>query len=1160
MSRRVKRGVTPVLSGTRSFLVTAAVSVSALTAAQCVAGTPAALASTKPAAQAWRPLTAAQAAQLSKHVSQHVVVIMKQQYAAAHVGSAAAQARSAVTASAQAPLVRELHAVHAAHVKSYRLVNALAATVSAGEEARLKTDPSVARVIPDVMIQGGMPTQAVASSAATKPGKSVHRRKASPALSTNQLPNACGANGAVQLAPEGLSLTKTDSDNPGQRTARSLGITGAGVKVAYIADGVDPDNINFIRPDNTSAFVDYQDFTGDGPGQPTAGGEAFLDANTIAGQGLHTYNVQNFGAQADPNPCNIRIEGVAPGASLVGLDTFGRFEDETDSSFLQAINYAVETDHVNVINESFGANPFPDVSSLDAIDQFDDAAVAAGVVVTASSGDAGSTNTIGSPASDPNVISVGASTQFQFYAQTNYAAADYFATTGWLDNNISSLSSGGFDETGGTVDLVAPGDLSFASCDASPEFSSCVNLQGQSSPVEESGGTSESSPFVAGAAALVIQAYRQTHGGATPTPALVKQILVSTASDISAPANEQGAGLLNSYKAVQLAESIPTADGTPAPKGSTLLKSSTQLNAVAEPHTRENWPVTLTNTGAVKEHIVVQRRTLGADRNVQTGTVTLDDSSSPQFTNYQGLTNNYETFTFTVPDHQARLDVSYAYPGNPANGGNARVRLILIDPKGRFAAHSLPQGVGNYGNIDVTHPAVGTWTGVIFGDVAGDFGTNGTIPWRAATQSYVSFGSVSASDFSLQPGQSQTIQVRATTPSSPGDMAGSIEFTSLTGPTPVKTVTTIPVTLRSMVDVASGGAFSGTLTGGNGRSPGEGQADYYEFSVPFGTNDVSASVSLTSDVGDQVGAYLISPDGDTIGYGQNNFNGTNGAALTAYTLDPTPGVWTLVVDFASPVAGDEVSQPFTGSIAFNATSASAATLPDSAIVTLPSGVPVTVPVTITNNGAAPEDFFIDPRLDQTTTLDLAPFNQASGLSLPLTGASPAWFVPTQTSSVQVAATASLPIMFDFGLNAGDPDLASGIGTSPSATYTPSGGTVGNGFWFATPSEIGPYPAGAPAGTVSMTMQAQAKEFDGAVTSDTGDLEMASTNPATSFSPATINPGQSAIVNVTITPSASPGTVVSGNLYVDDFMTGVPPYGQQATDELSALPYEYTIGS
>ncbi|MFZ3263245.1 MAG: S8 family serine peptidase [Terriglobales bacterium] len=1088
------------------------------------------------------------AAQLSQKVDQPVIVILKSQHPLAYKGSSEAFQRAATIDLEQAPLMDELRQVHAVNIKNYHLVNAMAATVSRGEVERLKTNSAVALVVRDSVIPRPHRKNQIFNP--------LNLAVLNPAsLTLNVLPGACSST-TPQLAPEGLGLTNTDSDDPSALTARSLGITGAGVKVAWIADGIDPNNINFIRSNNTSAFVDYQDFTGDGPGQPTSGDEAFLDANTIAGQGLHTYNVQNFSAQPDPTACNIRIEGVAPGASLVGLDVFGTFEDTTESNFLQAIDYAVETDHVDVINESFGSNQFPDITSLDATKMFDEAAVAAGVVVSVSSGDSGITNTIGSPATDPLLIGVGASTQFQFYAQTNYAAADYFATTGWLSNNISALSSSGFNETGATISLVAPGDLSFASCDASPVFAGCVNFKGQSSNVEEAGGTSESSPFVAGAAALVIQAYRQTHGGATPSPALVKQILTSTASDLGAPAVEQGAGLLNSYQAVLLAESISTGDGTPPPSGNTLLLSANQLNAVGTVGASNNWSLTITNTGSVTQKVSLAGRTIGPSKNVQTGSVTLNDATSPQFTNFQGLPNNYATFTFNVPAGASRLDASIAYPGNPARGNNDRVRLILVDPQGRFAAHSLPQGVSNFGNVDVILPVSGTWTGVIFSIVSGDGGTNGQVFWQVETQQFLPFATIQPSSLKLAPGKSKTVTVTATNPLLPGDADGSIAVTS----SPSGFNTTIPVTLRSLIPVSgpaavANGKFSGVLTGGNGRSPGEGQIQYFQFNVGAGIKNITANLSLSNDSANNVGLYLVSPDGDALGYGQNSTNGTNTLAASAWTVNPVPGLWTLIVDCAQNVVGNEISDAFTGSVAFN--KATATGLPKN-LGTLANGVPVTFTVTITNNGLAAEDFFLDPRLDATQVVALAPFSQASGLGLPLAVGSPQWFVPTETSTVAVSATASLPIMFDFGPNSGDPDLPSGIGTTASGSYTPLGGTVTPGFWFATPSEIGPYPAGAPAGTVSMAMQATIKEFDSSMTSETGDLMLASINPATTFSPVVINPGQTAVVNVTITPSGTSGTEVSGTLYIDDFLTNVPPYGQQSGDEIVALPYKYKI--
>jgi hypothetical protein len=212
--------------------------------------------------------------------------------------------------------------------------------------------------------------------------------------------------------------------------------------------------------------------------------------------------------------------------------------------------------------------------------------------------------------------------------------------------------------------------------------------------------------------------------------------------------------------------------------------------------------------------------------------------------------------------------------------------------------------------------------------------------------------------------------------------------------------------------------------------------------------------------------------------------------------------------------------------------------------------------------------FIDPRLNTTKTYTLVPL-APSLLTVPLPndGPTPAFIVPAQTSSVSVSQTSSPPAMFDFSSATGDPDIVSEgpgggqlCGSSAQASYAPPGGQVASGIWSSNPSQCGPYPAVAQQGTATDAITIQAKAFDTAVTSPTGDVWLQSVNASSVATAVLLTPGASTTIKVTITPNAAKGTVVSGSLYVDTFDGGVPPSGAGSGDQLAALPYEYTVGS
>ena len=149
---------------------------------------------------------------------------------------------------------------------------------------------------------------------------------------------------------------------------------------------------------------------------------------------------------------------------------------------------------------------------------------------------------------------------------------------------------------------------------------------------------------------------------------------------------------------------------------------------------------------------------------------------------------------------------------------------------------------------------------------AADGGTNGTVPWRIATERFVPFGSVSPSQ--LAPGSRSAPD--GDRERHHADLGGRLGWLDRgAARTLASAVTTsIPVTLRSLIQPASAARSLGLLTGGNGRDPGQGQEQYYEFRVPSGIHDITANVSFANDPTDPVGAYLSAPTATRSGTGR----------------------------------------------------------------------------------------------------------------------------------------------------------------------------------------------------------------------------------------------------------------------------------------------------
>ncbi|QNP75435.1 S8 family serine peptidase [Streptomyces roseirectus] len=1046
------------------------------------------------------PPTSAQAL-ASVTPSQRVIVVMRDQHAGLLPRAESARRADALDHD-QLPLVRALKDSGAKNLHRLSAVNAVAATVSPAERSRLAADPAVASVVPDRWI----PAPRRAASAA----EAAPRAAAASGL--------CPADPARPLVePEALHLTRADA---AQRLA-----TGKGVKVAFFSDGIDVANPEFVRPDGSHVISAVRDFTGDGTQDHTDGGEAFGDAGAIAAQGARTYDLATELPHSGlPKGCTFRIRGFAPDADLVALKVWGEHSGGWLSQMARAIDDAVWNVKADVINVSTDYGALPDTAA-DPLRLAIRAAVAAGVTVVHASGDSGTSGTISAPASDPDAITVGGTNSFRLLAQA-------YGYPAYTSGDIAALSSGGTTQGGKLVDLVAPAQAGMAPCTVDPHYTGCT------SDTLVWGGTSQAGPFVAGAAALVIEAYEHAHGGARPAPGLVKRLLTGTATDLDSPADEQGAGLLDTEAAVRAAQG----DGG-------LVPSVSQVNVTGTGGGVQAATVSLTNTGSQARQVTMTSRAVGAETFRTDRTATVGD---PLDTGAPEGALAAAPVTFDVPSGTPLLDAEMVWPGTKDSG---TLSLFLVDPEGRLTQMSYDyDGYGNYTDyqhVGVHHPVAGTWTAkVVWNNGRAHLADppikpgsyRGPVKLRFTGHAFASAG-VPQRTRTIAPGATADFDVQVPLPAEAGDAPASLQFDAADG-----THLSVPVARRTLL----GDSFTTTVTGGVGRLVG--QVTGYDLDVPAGHRDLSVDLAA-QDPGTTLAFYLVDPQGQ-IAASDTNLTGTDGktptgvASLTA--VSPAAGRWRVLVVLPNPVSGKDFADQVTGHVRYDTVDVTASGLPAEQAHRLARGAKQEVTVRVRNTGPAGRYLFLDPRLATDTDLALTPTGGSATAQLPFPD-SATWRVPRHTSVLTAVGTADSPVDLEMAHTTVAPDVVGFARAGNTVTASLSAAGVTPGDWYTELTPAGPFGAApAPTGTGHVTLTARTKSFDTAVSSTTGDFWQ----PGSTVTPVFVAAGGSVTLTATVTPSAPVGAVVRGTLYVETY---TPASGEKTGSVLAGIPYAYTVG-
>ncbi len=318
----------------------------------------------------------------------------------------------------------------------------------------------------------------------------------------------------------------------------NLGLSGDNVRWAVTDSGID-----YANPELTSRIVAGHDF----PGCPVTASQPGND-NADGGHGTHVAGIiAGAGTQAggiDANGFHYGI-GIAPQVDLVALNPIcigsvpwppaGGWQELSKQALARQ---AIGSNNSWTSGEGTGVGYNASARTHDFMirdGDFDTAMVNEPFIEVFSAGNSGSgASTITAPKEAKNIIVVGASRNQR---------------VGAIDTLASFSSRGPAIDTRTLPNISAPGEQ-IASTRRVAGAAQCGTAIGAGVLANYAfcSGTSMASPQVAGLSALLAQWWRNANGGATPSPAMIKSLLVNGAVDMGTadvPNNNEGWGRIH---------------------------------------------------------------------------------------------------------------------------------------------------------------------------------------------------------------------------------------------------------------------------------------------------------------------------------------------------------------------------------------------------------------------------------------------------------------------------------------------------------------------------------------------------------------------------------------------------------------------------------------